>query len=268
MADSLDQIELFAGEHAIEVANFVVAFATPLDQTDMRRFEDSRASLVKLFPAINRPSTVQLPLPPMGQIAPQAVEFIHPAELLLFGGDGRPIWTGQFGGDTIAVSCRAYTTWSKVWSEAEKRLKCLAQLVDPHRLVRALDYSVTDTFLADTEAKALHASQIFEATRLVPAHLNGYDDPRWNFSQGWFENVDGLGTVLVRIGGRGAIQGAKTSVSIDNTHSHRPEPCVEMGALVQQLAGTFARFHDMNKALLGRMLKRQLLTRMGLQGNA
>lgn len=274
MAEALDQIELSAGQHAIEVANFAIFFATPLDQTDMRRFTDGQSSVAKLFPAIHPPNSLQLPLPPIGHVAPQAVEVIHPAELLLFGGDGRPTWTGQFGGNAIHVSCRAYTDWKQVWPAAEKRLTCLARLVDPHRLVSAVDYSVTDTFHADTKAQVLLASEIFEKTRFVPSCLNDYQDPRWDFSHAWFESVDGFGAVLVRVGGRGVLQGTKTSVSIDNTHSYRLAEAVEVSSLLgesgkgaashSRLAQIFERFHDRNKALLREILKDRLLARMRL----
>ena len=273
MAGKLDSIQLYGGEHAIEEVRFVIVLAAPLDRADMARFTESQPEVSKLFPSINHASNVEMPVSSMGPIPSQQVEFVHPFDLCLFGGDGKPIWTGQFGGNTVAVSCRAYTRWTEVWPEAERRLTSLARLVDSYKPVRAIDYWVTDTFHADAEGQVLLASQLFQKTPYVPGQLNAYKDPRWDFSQAWFEQVEKFGTVLKRISGRGAVQGRQVVVSIDNTFSHRPtQPLIKLGTLLDKkrtsraskLAQTFNLFHDMNKELLQQLLNKQLLTRMGL----
>ena len=273
MADKIDSIRLYAARHAVEEMRFVIVLAAPMDSADMERFVEQQGEVSKLFPAIHHAPSVEVPVPPIGPIPPHQIEVVQPAELCLYGEDGKPLWTGQFGGNAIAVSCRAYTKWAEVWPEAEKRLVSLAKLVDSYKPVRAIDYWVTDTFHADKESGVSLASQLFRKTPYVPAQINSYKDPRWDFAQGWFEQVDKLGAVLKRISGRGAIHGQTVVASIDNTLSYRPAPpFIKLGTLLakkqassgNKLAQTFNLFHDMNKDLLRQLLDKRLLAKMGI----
>jgi len=269
LANLLDQIELYAGNHAIEVANYSITLTNPIDQADIRRF-DERLSLIKeYFPAISTPNTIQVEVggrPP--HINPPSL--VSSKDLTLFGGDGKPVWTAHFGHLNVVVSCRQYTRWNEIWPEAKKRLELLLSLVDQYKMIQAIDYSVTDTFRALTETGALCSRNLFRQTPYIPSFLLEYDDPRWDISQGWFVRRPPLGQVLVRLDSRAFTQGPYTSVSIANIHSRRSEPyltlreVLDSDASYRVMEDTFEKFHDWNKSVLKSVLVHELQSRMGL----
>lgn len=275
MPELLDKISLYAGRHAIEVVNFTISLAAPIDEADMRRFEENKQSVAEIFPAISSPEVLQIPLSPGLPTSPPP-KITPPKMLSLFGGDGKLAWNGQFGDNLIAVSCHAYTRWDEIWPLAKKRLACLAGLVDPKKPVWAVDYSVTDTFSAKSKDNVLLSSRVFKDTPLIPSRFKNYEDPRWDFSYGWFEETSEHETVLKRIDGRSVIQGPRTVVRIVNAYSYRPSGQnvpMPLHALLKsgkwdvngQLDRIFNMFHDSNKSFLMAILEHGLLVRMGLE---
>ncbi|KAA0909532.1 TIGR04255 family protein [Aquicoccus porphyridii] len=272
MVENIEKIRLYAETHAIEVANFVVNLALPIDRADERRFEEHIGDVKKIFPAINTGEIFQFAL---GGPPPSNVKLPEPVptrELTFFGNDGKPQWTGSFGESRVIVSCRRYTGWDDVWPDAKARLETLLGCLDQYKPVRSIEYSVTDTFNADKADDVLIPPNMFQDNDLVPRHILQLKDPRWDFNQGWFQAIDDEDQVLVRIEGRSAIQNNLVVASIGNLHSQRFGRQVSVGDAYDPngaesvLSQTFDSFHDKNKELLRSTLTDDLQTRMGLKG--
>lgn len=274
MANKLDNIRLFSDTHAIEVANFGVNLGLAIDNADVRRFDESMAKLRELFPAIDSPEVFQFAVgnAPPGQFrAPPPVPV---RKLVYFANDGQPVWEGFFGENRILVSCRRYTGWEEVWPEAKVRMDALLGCIDQYKPIQSVDYSVTDTFSATKAEEALIAPNIFKPNNFVSAQILGTGDPRWDFSQGWFDNLQDNDQVLVRVESRSGIQNDLVVTSISNLHSQRFGAVNGVGELLQtgqngsRADQIFDDFHDRNKDLLRSLLVDELLIRMRLKEEA
>ena len=269
MTEHIDKIDLFAGNHAIEVVNFVVNLLIPIDQADVRRFDEKDEELRKLFPAINSPEGVQIEFG--GPVLRQSRSPVPVKELTFFSSDGKPEWVGWFGESRIVVSCRKYTKWEKVWPDVKLRLDELLRCIDPYKPVYSVDYSITDTFSAKSD-KALIARNIFKPNKFIADHILKLPDPRWDFSQGWFDNPHDSDQILVRVDSRSGIENKRVVASIDNLHSQRFKNNISVKDLISandrkqyKIDHIFDKFHDKNKDLLKTLLADKLLSRMGLK---
>ena len=265
----LGQIELFGERfgrgNAIEVANFIVALGIPLDEADMVRFEAKKETIKEQFPSVERTAGLQIQFGE-GSGRPPPL----PWRLTEYDRNGEPLWTGEFGQHIVVVSSRAYMTRDDIWPEAMKRLHTLLDCVDEYKPVRSIDYGVTDAFSAKTAARALVCSNFFVNNQHLPARLLGYDDPRWDISQGWFEHDENGESTLVRFDARGIVENDRTVFQLNNVNSCRlakESPLQELrarddGKFIEQ---TFNRFHIANKEFVRSVLNPRLLERMGLK---
>ncbi len=266
---SIEKINLFANKHAIEVVNFVICLSTPIDSSDLRRFAEIMDSLKKWFPAINDLATLQIEIP-SGLHTNSLPPPLPVKEMAYFASDGTRQWIGEFGVNQIMVSCRQYSTWNQIWPEAKNRLDALLACIDPYKTVRSVDYSVTDTFNAKRSDEALTALNLFKPVPLIPKHLLDYHDPRWDISQGWFEQSSEGDQVLVRFDAKSGIHNDSVLASISNLHSVRfkmPATVNELGASESQvnMESIFSDLHDKNKMLIRKILSDDLLSRMHLK---
>lgn len=272
MAGHIDKINLYAQSHAIEVANFVVNLGLAIDHADVRRFDERTDVLQRLFPAINSPDMFQIALggPPPGNLRPPPP--VPVKELTFFSNYGKPEWVGSFGESRVVVSCRKYTKWEEIWPSAKARLDALLQCIDPYKPVHSVDYSVTDTFSAMKSDAVLISPNIFKENNFVAKQILDSTDPRWDFSQGWFDNLDDNDQILVRIDGRSGVQNDLVVASIGNLHSQRFGTGIGVGELLvakddeaSRADHIFDSFHDKNKDLLKSLLVDDLLVRMRLK---
>ena len=224
-----------------------------------------------MYPAISSPNTIQFAIGGPEGGASQPPPIIPPKELSYFGPDGKPLWSGRFAENMVVVSCRKYEGWEISWPQAYKRLLTLLNCIDTYKPIKSIDYFVTDTFHAKNSDNALLSKNLFKSHQQIPDFLLSYDDPRWDFSQGQFRNHKGIGQILVRVEGRGIIQGDHTLVSINNVHSHRfKAPLQSLKDIIDTstLSNDFNIFHDMNKDFLRGILDDDLLVRMRLKEGA
>lgn len=262
------QIELYAGDHAIEYEVFAIVFRSHIDSGDEARFEEHRKSLEELFGAIDTPDFIELSFG--SKPAPRTVM----RQLSDFGRDGTPIWNAQFGENAIALTCRRYTGWEKVWPDVVERLSLLLSCIDPFKPVRSIEYTVTDNLrqrMREEGKTDLLAKNIFRSgASLVPPWLLHYDDPRWDFQSGRFiEHTDAAET-LERLEAKSVLAHPSIVTTITNTISFRYKNTTRVKELFSNatisaaLADTFSRFHDKNKETVRDVLVDDLLTRMGL----
>ena len=261
-------IQLYAEQHAIEVANFVIILSQPIDHADVRRFDEQKSQIIEHFPAINSPEVFEIAIgnspPPPSLPQPVPVK-----DLNYFGNDGKPQWSGSFGDNRIIVSCRKYTKWEEIWPQGKQRLETLLNCIDPYKQIHSIEYSVTDTLRAKKIDQILVPPKIFKENPYIARHIFELNDPRWDFSQGWFENQNDANQVLVRLDGRSWIENEWVIASLNNLHSHRFHQLnvkdLQSGESQSKYVNIFSDFHDRNKALLKNLLVDGLLLRMGLK---
>ena len=270
MSTSYEKIHLYADQHAIEVVNFSVILGIPLDAADNSRFENNINRIKCIFPYAENAQGITFaigPVPPSSPPPPPA------KELAYYSNNGQMVWSGRFGMNTnsIIVSCHRYTKWKEIWPEARKRLYELLKCIDPLKPVRSIDYSVTDTFSADTNLKGvLTASNLFKETEYIPRKIRSHVDPRWDFSEGWFDILDNDDELLVRVESQSVIQNDKIVVSINNLHSHRFKSQTTVEAIIREnskkrkIDHILNQSHDMNKHVLKNLITDDILQRMKL----
>ena len=268
MSNDLEKIALYAGEHAIETATFAVNFGSPIDQADMRRFQEKENELRELYPAINDSADIRLvfgasppslPMPPASK------------DLAFFASNGEREWAGDFGDKQIAVSCRKYSSWERVWPQAEKRLNALLVCVDRYKPVASVDYGVIDTFRAARTHEILTPRNILKENEYISPLIFGVNDQRWDFSQGWFEGIGSSSQILVRLEGRIEIQNDLVVASIRNIHSHKFGSGISANDLLKArkqrepiFKNIFEEFRQKNKDILGKLLAGEMLSKMNL----
>lgn len=269
MSENFEKIALHAGDHAIETAIFAVNLSSPIDQADARRFLENENNLKELYPAINDRAEIRfafgaqpenLPMPPA------------PKDLAFFSSDGQREWAGNFGNNRIVVSCHKYTRWEMVWPEAEKRLNALLYCVDRYKSVVSVDYGVIDSFRANKNDGILIPRSIFQKNDYISPLILNAEDQRWDFSQGWFEEIGSTSQTLVRLEGRSAIHNDFVAASIHNIHSHRFGLGIPVNDLLKKeetrqamFKEIIERFHEKNKDLLRKLLVKELLSKMNLE---
>ncbi len=143
-------------------------------------------------------------------------------------------------------------------------------VLTPYKTVRSVDYSVTDTFNAKRSDEALTALNLFKPVPLIPKHLLDYHDPRWDISQGWFEQSSEGDQVLVRFDAKSGIHNDSVLASISNLHSVQfkmPATVNEVGDSESQtnMESIFNHLHDKNKIMIRKILSDDLLSRMHLK---
>ncbi|MCY3674442.1 MAG: hypothetical protein OXH65_05610 [Paracoccaceae bacterium] len=261
-------IQLYAEQHAIEVANFVINLSVPIDHADVRRFDEQQSRIKEQFPAISSPEVFEIAignhLPPPSLPQPVPVKYLN-----YFGNDGKPQWSGSFGDNRIIVSCRKYTKWEEVWPQGKQKLEILLECIDSYKQIHSVEYSVTDTFRAKKSNQILIPPKIFKENTFIASHILELMDPRWDFSQGWFDNLEDPDQVLVRLDGRSWIENEWVLASINNLHSHRFSQLdvrdLLSGEGQSKYENIFSVFHDRNKDLLKDLLVDGLLLKMGLK---
>ncbi|MFQ6554097.1 TIGR04255 family protein [Aestuariibius insulae] len=263
--------ENFGQRHAIEIVNFIVSFAAPIDASDHARFEDHRGAIQDMFASVEALTGVQIqfnvnsPQPSVSSGQPPTA----PKVLTEFARNGAPRWTATFGDQNqIVVSSRAYDGWEAVWPEAKRRLAVLLECIDQYKPVRSIEHSVTDTFSSPTERNALVCKNFFVENPHLPTHLLEYGDPRWDISHGWFDDFEGDSQKLVRFDARGFLQNQLTVFSVSNLNALRPDRFQLLRDYLandaQELESSFSNFHEANKEFLRKILHHQLLRKMGL----
>ena len=263
----LEHILLYAKQHAIESASFIVNFRSPIDQDDEGRFNDRLVELEEFFPSIESPEFFQISFgqPPTGQPDKPVMKVLNE-----FGRDGKATWSAQFGESTISLSCKRYTRWDEVWSEAYKRISLLMGIVDPHKFIASIDYAAVDKFSALTDTNSLLSKNILKENEWVPSYLLEYSDPRWDFSCGRFLDVQSDTLLLERMEAQSAIESNRTIVSISNLFSLRFESAVRAKDIVveeglsEKFASVWQDLHDRNKTAIKSILIDELQNRMGL----
>ena len=264
-------IELFSGNHAIEVEKFAIVFRTPLNNGDDGRFQENIESIKKYFGAIDEPNVLQV-FVGTGQ-KPISKPVLK--TLMEFGRDGTAVWSGQFGENAVSVSCNKYVSWQETWPEVKRRLEVLLNCADPFKILSSIEYGVTDTLLEKrgaSESLALVSKNIFKEGSWIPNRLLAdYHDPRWDFSGGAFvSHENGLET-LERVEAKGFISGDRIVASVTNSFSVRfnnPTRLKEVfvgGSVSGLIEDTYARLHDENKVTIKSLLVDALLERMGLK---
>lgn len=269
MNKNIDSIDLFTESNAIEVVNFCIYLDSPIDHADIRRF-DENCEIKALYPAISSPEVLEIRIGNQRQnnlsTSPVPVK-----QLNHYRSDGRPDWTGSFGETRILVSCHFYTSWESVWPDAKKRLDVLLGCVDQYKNIFSMDYSVTDTFKAKNADESLVPFNVFKDNEFIAKYILESEDCRWDFSQGWFENIASQDQLLMRIEGQGRIENDTAIASIVNLYSHRLAKGIAVKDLLDpvddnsQIDRVFEEFHSKNKILLRKLLVDGLLDRMGLR---
>jgi len=269
--DWLDKITLFGEpfgrDNAIEVANFMIVFGIPLDEADMKCFESRKEAIKEHFPSMEQSQGLHVHFGNESEKPPPPPPLAW--KLSEYGRDGEPLWTVEFGNQGVVVSSRAYDKGDDVWPKAKDCLNALLDCVSPYMPVQSILYSVTDSFSAKKDDGALVCPNFFVENERLPAHLLEYRDPRWDISQGWFENGDDGEVTLVRFDAKGFLENDRTIFQFSNAHSRRlanEPPLKELlathdGSFIEQ---TFDGYHTANKTFVMSVLKPDLLRRMGM----
>lgn len=262
----INEITPHGEQHAIEAANFAIVFRSNVDEADEGRFEDGKQKLQDLFGSIDSPGFFQI------QFGEDERNNRPPVlkKLADFGRDGKREWSAQFGENAVALTCLRYTNWDEIWPNVEERLDALIEFIDQFKLVGSIEHSVTDTFYAAKDNKAILSKGVFKGGDWIPNFLLEYDDPRWDFSCGKFIKRDDRSETLERMEAKSIISGNQISVSITNSFSHRYFAPVRLKELLRDsklnadTKGLFEGFHENNKTSIRSILNDELLTRIGL----
>jgi len=264
-----NNIELYSGQHAIEVEQFAIVFRNPIDSGDAGRFEENIENIKGFFAAVDDPDVFQFSVGPSTPTPPIL------KQLTEFGRDGKPSWSGHFGENAIAVASRRYTGWQEIWPQVQERLAVLLECVDPFKSVGSIEFSVTDNLREglpkDNSKPHLLSRNIFRKGTWVPDHLLDYEDPRWDFDGGKFIESNSETEELERLEAKGVIQGGYVVATLCNTFSLRFKKNIKLrdlfddGKIEGKTLETFERFHDLNKETIKTVLVDPLLERMGLE---
>jgi uncharacterized protein (TIGR04255 family) len=261
------QIDLYAGDHAIEVETFAVVFRSQIDSGDEARFEERKGEILDFFGSIDAPNYIELSFGDTPSNRPVM------RQLLEFARDGTPSWSAQFGENAVALACRKYTGWQEVWPQVQERLSVLLSCVDPFKPVRSIEYTVTDNLrekLKKDSESELRARHIFRDKSLVPSWLLSYDDARWDFQSGRFIDRNEEAETLERIEAKSVISAPEVITTITNTFSYRYRDPLKLkqlfdgGETLDALNVRYNEFHEKNKDTVRGILVDELLERMGL----
>ena len=207
-----------AGSHGIEVANFAINFALPIDHVDMRRFNDKEENIKKIFHLFNdRDSFDKSINSPSGNRPPPKADIV----LAYIATNGEREWTGLFGNNKIVVSCHKYTKWEEVWPSAKKRLQALLECLDPCKPVHSMDYYVTDTYIEKLPHEIQDAPDSFPMKYVSAQSSKNRDPRRRDFIESWFDNYIERDHVLERLAARSGIHENNVITSISNLQSQK-----------------------------------------------
>lgn len=271
MNGKLQNINLHGESHAIEVANFAITFSGAFDAEDAKRFCDKEKELMKFFPHISKSENVKLMVPAqnLNEIASQSSTNLS---YFAYNENDDSDWIGFLGNNQIAISCRKYTKWNSVWKDAKERLEAFLECIAPDKPISSINYGVTDTFNAKRSDEILIPSNIFRKNEYIALRIANGTDPRWDFSEGWYEGMTENDHVLVRLEAKSGISEDKVITSINNMHSRIFKPGIGIEQLLKKGANhvpqaelVFDHLHNKNKRLMRKIFVDELLDRMGLE---
>lgn len=173
-------------DHAIERVVFTLELNRPLSEIASKRIADRHHEWRHELPAMTRPEGFEFEIGLEGvrtnRVPGVAFAFLQP--------DGSPVWALKAQGNEIAVECRRYSRWNKVWTKARN----LFSMVLPHARDDHETYQVSKAHLVVQDAFLSPSSnynleELFSGSRYVPTHIFGMG-PDWHVHTGWFEAED------------------------------------------------------------------------------
>lgn len=271
MIETLQNRDPHAGSNGIEVANFAINFALPIDRVEMRRFNDKEESIKKIFHLFNDRDGFDVPIAsPLGN---RASPREHIA-LAYVATNGEREWSGLFGNNKIVVSCHKYTNWEEVWPSAKNRLQALLECLDPCKPVRSMDYYVTDTYVEKLTDEIQDTSYSFP-NKSISGQILKNRDPMRGFIESWFDNYIERDHVLERMAARSGIHENNVITSISNLQSQKfisEKPAQELissgasdSALIESV---FNKFHREYENLVEKILAHEVRNYIELNAKA
>ena len=209
-----------------------------------------------------------LPTPPATAIIQGQPVELPATQFAVVRPDARPVWALRFAGFEVTVECHAYTRWASVWEQAYLYLDQAFTLIRAHQSdthVLEVRLQVGDRFLSD--ASDYDGAQLFNAGGAIGDHFLSQRGA-WHSNAGWFETPDDLRVLnALNIQASGERKPGATSVSsYAFTVSHRQAAALPGGGTIpwERVKGIIEGLHDRNKQELRKLLKNEMLTRIGL----
>ncbi|MEM9059961.1 MAG: hypothetical protein AAGD13_05820 [Pseudomonadota bacterium] len=265
---TLIMIRLANETHAIDQVSFSVSFADVITNADRNRFADRKSDIEREFPLIEERKPMNIAV---DRGIPRFIGAPSVYELSLFERNGKKSWSAIWGDQSVQITCMKYSRWSEVWESALKKFRLLLDCLDSQKMIIAIDFAITDVFLADVKF-GLQPATIFrkECEFIAPSLLDS-QSPLWDQKLGWYEDAKDGARYLIRIDAESVQRNEEYIASLQHTISYRlPGPILNIESLLHEksqeslLEKTNNEFHSRNKDLLRKMIAQSILKEMGL----
>jgi len=264
-----NEVNLIAGEHAIETAEFIFALGEAWSQSELDAIKNGNEELNELFP---KRDPIQGFIFEINKGEASGTQKQGGLTLELFEKDGSVPWRVRLEQNLLALSCMDYPGWERVWPEAHKRLQALFSLTNSEKPILSIEYKISDVMSANLDRIPLTPKVLFkENSNFIPKNILDNTDFRWDISQGWYVEEEERRPNLVRLECKGIRRNKESIATISNTlvyrrrdNELRVKDLIAKGHDDGFLRDFFHYARQGNRDILRNVLVDQLLERMGL----
>jgi uncharacterized protein (TIGR04255 family) len=273
---SLEHLQPYAGQHAIQSAVFALHFSAELDVGELSTIREAAKELKTDFPnlvdqhrvsvKINHSEKDERPTPLTTQdVGGFILEKPAPA-VPVAAGSLRSIIVST---DQVIVVVNDYTRWEKFRSDVEKYLSVLLKDMSAHKAVQSVGLQIADVFIWKADPADLKLNDVLKKTSpYLPLNVFCQDALLWHSHHGFLrdqeqpikhQQLDNINVSRNVVGGSHQIQ---ILTSHKATFSQPQYKFLDTNS--QLVWTTVDQLHAKNKEMLGDLLTQELQTKIAL----
>lgn len=274
---SLDNLQPFAGQHAIQSAAFALDFSSELDIGEISRLRAVAMQLKAEFPNIaeQHRTMVQLGVGQEGKVAVptttmDAGGFVMERRAPSFlPATSPPLRSIIVSRENVVVVINDYTRWDKFKSDAERYLSTLLGTINAQKAVASIGLQISDVFLWKSDPADLDLGKVLskDSPYLTP-NVFSKDIQLWHSHHGYLkdETEPSPHQQLTNINVARAVVIGSQQIQILTSHkANFPRPLYKfLDANREKISSVLDALHAKNKRILQSLLSPALQEKINL----
>jgi uncharacterized protein (TIGR04255 family) len=276
MGMSLENLQPYAGQHAIQSAVFALHFSAELDVGELSALRETAKELKTDFPnfADQHRVSVEINQPVKGESPTSSTTQDFGGFILEKPAPSVPVGAASLrsiivSADQVIVVINDYTRWEKFRSDVEKYLSVLLKDMSAHKAIQSIGLQIADVFIWKADPADLKLSDVLSKTSpYLPANVFAQDALLWHSHHGFLRDQEQpikhqqLDNVNVS---RNVVSGAHQIQILTSHKATFNQPQYKFLDTNRELVwATVDQLHAKNKEMLAELLTQELQEKIAL----